>query len=185
MRTMLLCTTLLLLATACASFQDILVAPPPSPAFSNQHFTHPRFAELEIRSLAVIFENRSNMDVNEERIQLGLEGALLTQHGYRVVTRTRLDQLLQEHRIAVSDLTEDPKTIGGMLNVDGLLFVGLQSLSLNQGWGGLATGSLLSVSTGETGFTSTIEFEHVDGEPSKAVSVVAARFLQDLPAAPR
>jgi hypothetical protein len=175
MRTVLALLVAGALATACYS--------PPKPRFESQHFTVPSFDQMGLETVAVLFENRSDMEINHERIQNALEGALLTQKRYRVVTRTRMDQILAESSLAVSDLTQDPENLGELLNVDALLFVGIDELRLELGWGGVATGTLVSVHSGETCFTNTIEFAHIEGDRSKVASEMAKRFLEDLPAA--
>ena len=113
--------------------------------------THARFAEAELTRLAVFFDFEPQL-VQPEVLLSRVEGFLLDAKGYDVVSRRHLTRILEEHQLAVSDITEDPGRLGELTNVDGLVI-------LDEGGGAFWTAnpvlSLVSVSTGETVFTAT------------------------------
>lgn len=139
-----------------------------------------------IQSLALVLE--SDEDLAPEKAQdlrHTFESYLLSSKGYRIVDRERMDEIMAEQELSISDLTEHSDLLGQLSVVEGILVVEARP---GQGWvprwgesyGGLDFRiKLLSVQTGQSVWNSSGFVPRMHEHDAESLELA----LRDLPAA--
>jgi hypothetical protein len=118
------CSLLLMSVAGCGLYERWTDEPyyPPNTSFKTNIAAS--FGNAEIQKVAVLIENKSG-EGYDPLVQTVIEGYLSSTKGYQVVSRSRMDQILEEQGAAVQDFTEEPGRLGAILNAQALIFVEL------------------------------------------------------------